>query len=220
MSGSVGVLNSFRLTSWLDLNLDVRATLVNDRFDGETGGAKEEGLLGATVGVAYKFPQRGWNRSKTIVRYDDEALNDMRRRVSDLEAENARLQKAIAEGNQAAVETILKKMLVAAPNLCVFRIGKSDLLPDSRVNLDFFAKVVKACSPEAVYTITGYADKGTGTPELNERLSRERAENVYNYLVNEGGVPAAQLRKDHKGGVDNMFYDDPKLSRAVITRNE
>ena len=28
------------------------------------------------------------------------------------------------------------------------------------------------------------------------------------------------LKVDYKGGVGNMFYDDPSLSRAVITRND
>ena len=220
VSGSFGIMNSFRISSALDVNLDVRGTLVDDAFDGELGGRKNEGLLAATVGLTYKFKQRGWNRSRTIVKYDEDALNDMRGQLDALRAENERLQRAIADGNKAEIETILKKMLVAAPNLCIFKIGKSDILPDSRVNLDFFAKVIKACSTDAMYTITGYADKGTGTPAVNERLSRERAQAVYDYLVNECGVSSSQLKMDNKGGVDNMFYDDPKLSRAVITRNE
>ena len=37
----------------------------------------------------------------------------------------------------------------------------------------------------AVYTIIGYADKGTGTKEFNQFLSKARAEAVYNCLVNE-----------------------------------
>ena len=68
-----------------------------------------------------------------------------------------------------------------------------------------------------MYTITGYADAGTGSKRVNERLSKERAEAVYDCLVNEFGVSGSQLRVDHKGGVGNMFYDDPRLSRAVIT---
>lgn len=64
--------------------------------------------------------------------------------------------------------------------------------------------------------ISGYADKGTGSPATNERLSKARAEAIYNVLVNEFGVPASQLTTSHYGGVDNMYYDDPRLSRAVI----
>jgi hypothetical protein len=66
--------------------------------------------------------------------------------------------------------------------------------------------------------ITGFADKGTGNTERNEYLSRTRAENVYKCLVDEFGVSEKQLRIDYKGGVDNMYYDDPRLSRAAITR--
>ena len=220
VSANVGILNSFRLSSALDINLDIRGTLVNDRFDGEVGGRKEEGLFAATVGVTYKLPKRNWNRSHTVVMYDNASLNELREKVNAMSAENARLQQAIAEGNKSEAETIVRKMEVAAPNLVTFSIGKSQLSRESRVNLGFLAKVIKTTDPNAVYTITGYADAGTGTDAVNTRLSRERAQAVYDCLVNEYGISSSQLRIDHKGGVDNMFYDDPRLSRAVITRNE
>ena len=220
VSANLGILNSFRISSAIDVNLDIRGTMVNDRFDGETGGRKEEGLLAATVGVTYKFPKRGWNRSRTIVKYDNNALNELREKMNAMSAENARLQKAIAEGNKQEVETIVRKMEVAAPNLVTFQIGKSKLSRENRVNLGFLAKVIKTTDPNAVYTITGYADAGTGTDAINIRLSKERAQAVYDCLVNEYGISSTQLQVSHKGGVDNMFYDDPRLSRAVITRNE
>ena len=81
------------------------------------------------------------------------------------------------------------------------------------------AEVIKEADPNAVYTITGYADAGTGSKKINERLSKERAQAVYDCLVKEFGVSEKQLRMEYKGGVDNMFYDDPRLSRAVITRS-
>jgi len=107
-----------------------------------------------------------------------------------------------------------------ASNLVIFRIGKSKLSNEARANLGLLAEAIKAADSKAVYTITGYADAGTGSKKLNERLSKKRAEAVYDCLVNEFGVSASQLRVDYKGGVDNMFYDDPRLSRAVITRAE
>lgn len=217
---NLGIMNSFRLSSALDLNLDIRGIIVKDGFDGEIGGRKEEGVLVATLGLTYKFKQRGWNRSKTIVKYDNAAINELSERLNSMRAENARLQKAIDGGNKEEIETIIKKMEVAAPNLITFKIGMSELSNENRVNLGFLAKVIKSTDSEAIYTITGYADSGTGSVKLNERLSKERAFAVYDCLINEYGISASQLRMDHKGGVDNMFYDDPRLSRAVITRNE
>ena len=52
--------------------------MVDDAIDGEIGQSKFDGLLGATVGLTYKFKRRGWDRSKTVTRYDNAAINDMR----------------------------------------------------------------------------------------------------------------------------------------------
>ena len=108
---------------------------------------------------------------------------------------------------------------MAAANLVTFQIGKSKLSNEARANLGLLAEVIKEADPNAVYTITGYADAGTGSKKINERLSKERAQAVYDCLVKEFGVSEKQLRMEYKGGVDNMFYDDPRLSRAVITRS-
>ena len=47
-------------------------------------------------------------------------------------------------------------------------------------------------------------------------LAENRAKNVYKVLTEEFSVSADQLVLDDKGGVDNMYYDDPQLSRSVI----
>ena len=218
ISAHFGLLNSFRLNSALDLNLDIRGTLVGDDFDGEPGGRGGEGMLTATVGLTYKFKQRGWNRSKTVVRYNNEAVNALRAQVNDMNAENERLKRELAENSKKQPETIVRQL--ASSNLVVFRIGKSKLSNEARVSLGMLAEAIKKGDPNAVYTITGYADAGTGSKKLNERLSKARAEAVYNCLVEEFGVNKSQLEVDYKGGVENMFYDDPRMSRAVITKTK
>ncbi len=218
IAGHFGLLNSFRLTSCLDLNLDIRGTLVNDDFDSEPGGRKGEGLLTATLGLTYKFSPRGWNRGKNVIRtvYNTAEIKAMQEKLRQMSEENARLQEALAKGNKEEAQTIVKQ--IASSNLVVFPIGKSTLSNEARVNLGMLAEVIKKGDPHSVYTITGYADEGTGSEELNRELSKERADAVYDCLVKEFGISQSQLRIDYKGGVDNMFYDDPRLSRAVITQ--
>lgn len=218
IAGHFGILNSFRLCSALDLNLDLRATLVSDRLDGEEGGRGGEGAFSATIGLTYKFKKRGWDRSKTVVRYDNAAVNELRAQLAEANAENERLRQALAEGDRDKAKEIVKK--VAAANLVTFPIGKSTLSTEARVNLGLMAEVIKEGDAKTVYTVTGYADAGTGSKALNERLSKARAQAVYDCLTKEFGVPESQLRMEAKGGVDNMFYDDPRLSRAVITRSK
>lgn len=215
IAGHFGLLNSFRLCDALDLNLDIRGTLVSDAFDGEAYGRGGEGMLSATVGLTYKFKKRGWDKAKTVVRIDNRAINALRQQLSDAEAENDRLKRALAEGNRQKAKEIVTK---ASANLVTFQIGKATLSNEARANLGMMAEAIKSGDKSVVYTITGYADAGTGSKRINERLSKRRAEAVFNCLVKEFGVSESQLRVDHKGGVDNMFYDDPRLSRAVITK--
>ena len=218
IAGHFGILNTFRLCDAIDLNLDLRGTLVGDGLDGEEGGRGGEGMFTASLGLAYKFKQRGWSRSKTVVRteYSREELDAMREKLNQMSAENARLKNALDRGDKQQAQTIVKQ--IASANLVTFKIGKSKLSNEARANLGLLAEVIKQGDASAVYTITGYADAGTGSESLNERLSKARAEAVYDCLVNEFGVNKSQLNIDYKGGVDNMFYDDPRLSRAVITR--
>ena len=215
IAGHFGLLNSFRLCDALDLNLDIRGTLVSDAFDGENSGRGGEGMLSATVGLTYKFKKRGWDKARTVVRIDNRAINALRQQLSEAEAENERLKRALAEGNRQQAREIVTK---ASANLVTFRIGKATLSKEARANLGLMAEAIKAGDKGVVYVITGYADAGTGSKRLNERLSKRRAEAVRDCLVKEFGVSESQLRVDYKGGVDNMFYDDPRLSRAVITK--
>lgn len=217
ITGHVGILNTFRISSAFDINLDLRGMFVNDEFDGERGGRGGEGMFTATVGFTYKFKQRGWNHAKTIVRYDNAAINAMRERLNEVSAENERLKEALARGEKDKAQAIVKK--VAGGNFVTFEIDKSVLSNEARVSLGMLAEVIKSGDKSTVYTITGYADAGTGSKKGNERLSKARAQAVYNCLVSEFGVDKSQLKIDYKGGVDNMFYNDPRMSRAVITKS-
>lgn len=86
---------------------------VNDRFDGEGGGRFGEGNLSATIGLTYKFKQRGWDRSKTVYRYNYGDLESCSRKLNDMSVENDRLKKALADGDRQKAQTIVKKIAAA-----------------------------------------------------------------------------------------------------------
>ena len=172
-AGHLGLLNTFRLCSALDLNLDLRATLVEEDFDGEVGGTRGEGMFSATIGLAYKFNKRNWNRAKTVTRevYHNDELNAMRAKLNKMGEENARLKDALEEANRKAAEQSEPKQ-VASTNVVIFQIGKSELSTEARVSLGMLAEAIKQGDPKAVYTITGYEDASTGSKKRNERLSK------------------------------------------------
>lgn len=224
IGATAGLLNSFRLTDGLNLNVDVYGTMTNDRFDGDINtlheinpkARMEEGALTATIGLQYNFSPRGWGKLTDTYIIDNSRLNELRDALCALDSENQALKEQLA--NVHSVDSLVKKVGVTTPLLVTFIINRTDLSKKDRVNLGFFAEVIKAGDPDAVYTITGYADEGTGNPTLNMNLSRGRAKAVYDCLVHEFGVDPAHLTMDYKGGVGNMFYDDPRLSRATILK--
>ncbi|MBR0331246.1 MAG: OmpA family protein [Alistipes sp.] len=214
VSLNFGIFNAIRLSDKFDFNIDLRTTMVKDDFDGEVGGRKEEGLWTATFGFSYKFKKRGWDREKTVIRNNRAEADALQKQLDALRAENKALKEA------PVVEKVIKEVetsSVIAPVLVLFEIGKADLSNEGRVTLGLVAKAIKdSDKPNVTFTIAGYADEGTGSKRLNEELSAARAKAVYQCLTEEYGVNEEQLRIVSKGGVDNMFYDDPRLSRAVI----
>lgn len=219
ISANIGILNSFRISDGLDITVDFRGSLVDDKFDGEVGGRKWDGLLTGALGLKYTFKKRNWDRSSTtVIRYSDKELNALRDQLNTLANDNEILRKQLAQaGNKSVTDVVVEKNIIVAPVLLTFPINKSVVSNEMRVNLGFLAKVIKEGRAQVKYRVTGYADKGTGSKKTNERLSKERAQAIYNVLVKEFDVPPSQIEVSHEGGVDNMFYDDPRLSRAVIT---
>ncbi|WP_298527214.1 OmpA family protein [uncultured Porphyromonas sp.] len=228
VSANIGILNRFRINRAWDINFDVRGAFFNDHFDQEdasltpqgkialTAGRWGEGLLTATLGVSYNIPRRGWDRSTiTTIRVNENVLNDLRNRLGDLENQNNDLRRQLEEALNREVTP--ENVVSAIPLLVTFPINRWTLSNKDRVNLGFLADALKA-NPKLVYQITGFADKGTGSKKRNIFLARKRAEVVYNCLVKEFGVSESQLQKDSKGGVANMYYNDPRCSRSVLSK--
>lgn len=211
--GNVGVYNMFHLGKGFDINLDLRATITNDSFDGEVGRRDFDGIFSVTAGVSYTFKPRGWKtRMVKVVEYDNEAVNDLRRQVAELIAANEKLEREMA-GKTVDHKTVVN---VGGKYLIYFPINVSELSNADRAQLEQVADMIKNSPKGSVYTVVGYADKSTGNAEINETLSRERAQSVRNYLVNQFGIPADRLDVKWMGGVGNMFFNDPALSRVVI----
>ena len=71
------------------------------------------------------------------------------------------------------------------------------------MNLSYLASKIKE-SPNATYTINGYADSATGTPAFNQKLSLERAQVVKDLLVKKYGISADSLKVADCCGVDKF----------------
>lgn len=214
ITADLGFFNMFHVTKALDINLDLRLSGFQDDFDGEKGDAAFDGLVSVTAGLTYRFGPRGWVKpTRTVVMYDNEAVNELRAQVANLVARNEKLEK-----EKNAGQTVTHKVVefVGGDYIVYFPINVTALSNADRAQLEMCSNAIKEAPADARFLIMGYADKSTGTPEVNEILSRTRAENVRACLVKDFGISPERLDVQWKGGVSNMFYDDPALSRVVI----
>lgn len=164
--------------------------------------------ISLNLGFTYYFKNRGWKRTVVNTTYymeDQTTINQLNEEINRL--------------RNTPVDTVVihkgVENLITFPYLVNFVIDKVEVVNRERVNLGVVAAMMKA-TPNQKYLICGYADKHTGSVARNIWLAEHRSKNVYKILTEEFGVPASQLVLDDKGGVENMFYDDPQLSRSAI----
>jgi peptidoglycan-associated lipoprotein len=83
-----------------------------------------------------------------------------------------------------------------------FAFDRATLQDQDKAKLDEFAKVMRAHHSDALVTVEGFADPA-GPTAYNRRLGRERANAVRNYLVNNDGMAASQVRAVSYGEAHN-----------------
>lgn len=89
----------------------------------------------------------------------------------------------------------------------VFRIGSAKLEQNQDINIFNAARYLKD-NPQVNVIVTGYADKSTGTPAINQRLSEQRAEAVAKVLIEKYGIAASRITKKASGDKEQLFPTD------------
>ena len=98
-----------------------------------------------------------------------------------------------------------------------FTIGEATLTEYAHATLDTFIAAMVSCN--APIMITGYADKETGSAERNMQLSKERAESVATYLMN-NGIDATRITTEWVGDTEQAFStpNTPLVNRCVTIK--
>lgn len=221
LSVNAGIINKFRISNAIDINLELSAMGVEDKFDGEVGGDHGyDGVLSVTVGLTYRFPARGFRRPmpQLISQIELAAMQD---KLAAMGAQNAQLKNALIQAqNQPVAEVTETEVIVPdpdiAPRTVFFTIGSAELSPREIMNLSYLAEQMKQF-PNATYTVNGYADSATGTPAFNKELSLKRAQAVKDALVKNYGIAADRLNIEAGGGVDK--FGQPILNRVVLVKS-
>jgi outer membrane protein OmpA-like peptidoglycan-associated protein len=101
------------------------------------------------------------------------------------EAEKRAAQAAADIAKFASVKQETRGMVITLSGGVLFTSGKSDLLPAAQIKLNEVAKALTEQDPESMMVVEGHTDS-QGAAEFNQKLSRERAQSVRDYLVSRG----------------------------------
>ena len=195
----LGMQFNYNLSDKLALGLEVDGNMKNDEFNLKRN-YDPDFQVQALIGLTYKFGQPAKKRVREVVEtyYVDEPYTEMVKKQRPIETvEVSKMEKVV-----------------------YYMINVTDVEQGQGVDVAIkeAADLIKT-DPNAKIFVTGYADVQTGNAEINERLSKERAEGVANKLVNEHGINAANITIDWKGDTVQPFAENDK-NRCVIIKGE
>ncbi|WP_288280841.1 OmpA family protein [uncultured Prevotella sp.] len=188
------------------VSLEVNANSLDDRFNSKTND-KDDWMFTAMLGLNFRFGHK-----KAAPRYVTKTIEV----IDTFEVDEPITIKVKEKQPKTKTETKHMKMNEAI----FFKIRESDANAASGIDeaIKKVAELMK-CSDDAMFTVTGYADKGTGSAKMNKKYAKQRADDVAKKLVEQYGLDAKRLKTDSKGDTVQPFEENDK-NRCVIVTGE
>ena len=134
-----------------------------------------------------------------------------------MEQKRVAMEHATVGSGVAVVQTADNQLKLDVPSDLSFDTGRADIKPNMRPILDQFASGLSS-QPNTEVRIVGHTDS-TGSDELNDRLSVERAQATRHYLI-ERGIPASQIQVAGRGEHEPVADNSTDAGRARNRRVE
>ena len=188
----------------IGLSLEVNANSLDDRFNSKTNDA-DDWMFTAMLGLNFRFGQK-----KAAPKYITKTIE-----VVDTVWVDEPTTIKVKE--KRPVEKMEKKSI---REVVFFNIRESNADEAAGIEkaIKDIADLMKT-SDDATFTVTGYADKGTGNPRINKGYAQKRADAVTEKLVKEHGIDASRVKSDSKGDTVQPFEENDK-NRCVIVTGE
>lgn len=211
---------NFRLAHYVDFFIEARASGFTDQFNSIVRGSQLEAVTSVVGGFTFKFRR---DRFTGYDAYADQlAIASLNRRTNELRAELDACRSRKIEcppcPEVPAPETIVVEQVPCTGTITAsvsFAINSSTVSQREMVNVYNVAQWLKE-HPNCNVTITGYADKDTGTSAYNMKLSKKRAESVADLLTGKYGISANRIHIVGEGSNQQPFPQENNWNRIVI----
>ena len=196
--GQFGFDVNFNVSSRVQLGLELMANTLTDKYNSKLG-SNTDWYFNCLIGVSYAFGPR----YETVTRVIEPPF------VPEPQIIERIVEKVV---EVPVVETPAPQPMRRD---VFFKINTYNITPTEMTKVAQIAEYMSA-NPESRVTITGYADKGTGTLAINLRLSAQRAEAVAKALQDTFGIPASRMTVKSMGETEYQPYPDPVQNRVAI----
>ena len=227
--GRAGLGIDFRLGECVSLGIEGNTNILSDKFNSKKA-ENVDWQFNVLAGLSFRFGKN----TRPSVAYAEKVAAEAaaaaaaeaaaRAEAERLAAEKAAAEKAAAEKaarekaeaeRLAAEKAAAERAAKAAENSdnVFFTIGSTYIRKAEDEKLVKLADWMKA-NPDFNVSLVGYADKETGTPKGNEKLSAARAKVVKDRLV-KLGVEESRIMTAYKGDTVQPFAENAK-NRVVM----
>ena len=199
MFGRAGVAADFKVSDAVSLGLEVNANTLSDRYNGKKAGNWDwyfNALAGVKINLGQTYTTRTIEAPKPVERVVEKVIERV-------------VEKPAPVVTQAVVE---KKEPFRRD--VFFQINKTAIAKSEAGKVQEVAEYLNA-NPNAKVEVTGYADIGTGNPTINKRLSKLRAESVFNALTKQYKIDASRIKVDYKGDTIQPFAKEADNRVAI-----
>ena len=217
-AGRFGLGTGIRITDAVHFNVEVNADILGDRFNSKRGSAVDW-QLGALAGFTFNIGLKKGRKAEPV---PSSAPVPVAVQMPEPSEPSEPSRPGAAEPSSESVDSAESgepSSAESAPQFnpvqedIYFSIGKSVIRPGEKTKLAEVVSLLESY-PEAVITVTGHADRATGSAGRNLELSKERARNVAAALM-DGGVSGDRITVLYKGDTENP-YSEPERNRVAI----
>ena len=211
LSWNLGIINDFRLSNNFSIFVELAATTVQGsvgrKYSNIPVGDYDWDIIGqALLGV--KFGLGGKQDFTNAELMDYNLINDLNSQINRLRAENENLSKRPEFCPECPeVEPQVAVESVYVPNVVFFRLNSATIDRQQQISVYNTAEYLKS-NPNATVEIVAYADRQTGTPDYNMKLSERRAKAVADALTSQYQIDSSRISLDWKGDTEQPYAEN------------
>ena len=197
LAGQFGLIGDFRINDRWSVNLEAQANTLSDRYNSKKAG-NADWYFNALAGVKINLG----NTYHTETVYEPEPVYKEKIVYKD---KIVTVKEPCPDDGDEVIEPLRRDIF--------FTINKYNIKAGEEQKITDVVNYLNE-HPTAKVTVTGYADKGTGTTAINKRLGMNRSKVVVDTLVKRG-IDRSRIIADSKGDTEQPFAENDK-NRVTI----